>query len=93
MISFVKSLIRTYMPMLVGFLAEYGTTVIDKIDVDATPGSITFIVGMLYYLFPRMGEYLGHKNAGLFLGTRSAPKYGNAEDAVIAQQDADLEWD
>jgi hypothetical protein len=88
----LKSLIRTYSPLLVGFLAEWFAPIAESMNLEDYPGGTTAAVAALYYFFPRVAEHLGYKKAGIFLGATGEPNYGSAEDSIIAAEDAELPW-
>ena len=75
--NFVTSLIRTYVPILVGALASYLLTLGLELDANAQLGLVTFLTALLqggYYLLARILERR-YPKLGLLLGSEAQPKY------------------
>ena len=75
--NFATSLIRTYVPIIVGALASYLLTLGVEIDADAQLGLVLFLTALLqggYYLLVRVLERR-YPKLGLLLGSESQPKY------------------
>ena len=75
--SFVTSLIRTWVPIIVGALVAYLVTLGIELDVDAQTGLVVFLTAFLqgaYYLIVRVLERR-YPKLGLLLGSESQPKY------------------
>ena len=75
--SFVTSLIRTWVPIIVGALVAYLVTLGIELDVDAQTGLVVFLTAFLqgaYYLIVRVLERR-YPKLGLLLGSGSQPKY------------------
>lgn len=78
MSNLVTSLIRTYVPIVVGALASYLLTVGINLDADAQLGLVTALTVILqgvYYLVARLLEKKVSPRFGLLLGVASKPKY------------------
>ena len=77
MTNFVTSLIRTYVPILVGALASYFLTLGLELDANAQLGLVTFLTALLqggYYLLARILERR-YPQLSVLLGSSTQPKY------------------
>lgn len=75
--SFATSLIRTWVPIIVGALVAYLVSFGIELDVDAQTGLVVFLTAFLqgaYYLIVRVLERR-YPKLGLLLGSESQPKY------------------
>lgn len=75
--NFYTSLVRTYVPLVVGAVASYLVSKGIDLDAEAQLGLITFLTAVLqgaYYLFVRLLEKK-FPQAGILLGVASKPKY------------------
>lgn len=78
MSNFVVSLIRTYVPIVVGALASYLLTLGIELDANAQLGLVTALTALLqglYYVVARSLEKWVSPKFGLLLGVASKPKY------------------
>lgn len=76
--NFVTSLIRTYVPIVVGAIASYLVTAGIEIDANAQLGLVTFLTAVLqgaYYLAARLLEKKFPSIGGLLLGSSKKPEY------------------
>lgn len=77
MTNFATSLIRTYVPIIVGALASYLLTRGVNIDANAQLGLVTFLTALLqgvYYLIARLLERQ-FPQLSVLLGSNKVPNY------------------
>lgn len=77
--NFATSLIRTYVPIIVGALVSYLLTLGIELDVNAQTGLVVFLTAFLqgaYYLIVRILERR-YPKLGVLLGSEAQPKYVN----------------
>lgn len=75
--DFITSLIRTYVPMLVGAITTWLLSRGIELDANTTSGLVAFLTGAfsaLYYLIVRLFERK-FPQAGVLLGRAAKPKY------------------
>ena len=75
--SFVTSLIRTWVPIVVGALASYLLTLEVELDAEAQAGLVVGLTAVLqgaYYLIVRVLESR-YPKLGVLLGSEAKPKY------------------
>lgn len=78
MSNFITSLIRTYVPILVGAIASYLLSKGLELDPETQAGLIIALTGALqalYYYVVRMLERKVNPEFGKLLGVASKPKY------------------
>lgn len=78
MSDFVTSLIRTWVPMLVGAIASYFVTLGIELDAETQAGIIVGMTGLfqaVYYLIVRLVEKKFPEAGGLLLGSSAKPMY------------------
>ena len=76
--NFVTSLIRTYVPIVVGAIVSFLVTSGIEIDANAQLGLVTFLTAVLqgaYYLAARLLEKKFPSIGGLLLGSSKKPEY------------------
>ena len=76
--NFVTSLIRTYVPIVVGAIVSFLVTSGIEIDANAQLGLVTFLTAVLqgaYYLAARLLEKQWPSIGGLLLGSSKKPEY------------------
>lgn len=92
--DFVTSLVRTYVPIVVGAVAGYFASKGFDLDAQAQAGLIVGLSGLLmggYYLLARLVEQRFPSFGGLLLGApRKAPQYvRNTTPVKVASRKCD----
>lgn len=87
--SLSPSLVRTFVPFLVGFvgsfLARHGLNIND----DALSAVLVLVIGYLYYVVARFLEVYGSAKWGYILGVAKAPGYSPGDAPVGAPVGSD----
>jgi hypothetical protein len=82
--SFLPSVLRTFVPLLVGYFATFPILKTIGLDDDHVTTLATAVVTALYYLLVRVVETYVEPNAGWLLGWAGRPVYPLPADAGAA---------
>jgi len=79
--SFLPSVLRTFVPLVVGYFATWPILTTIGLDDDHVTTLATAIVTAVYYLLVRLVEQYVEPNAGWLLGWAGRPVYPVPADA------------
>jgi hypothetical protein len=86
--SFLPSVVRTVVPLLVGYFTAWPVAGLLGLREDQITSLITIVVTGLYYLLVRLAEQYVLPQAGWLLGYASAPVYVPPAEAGITPSPA-----